>query len=277
MRLLKWNSDSDFSLTKDLIDNIPPYAILSHTWGADGEEITFNELMDCADRSKGKAGYNKIRFCGEQARLDGLEYIWVDTCCINKSNNTELCEAINSMFRWYHNSAKCYVYLSDVSTKDYDANSQFSQFPWEADFQRSKWFTRGWTLQELIAPASVEFFSFERKLLGNKKSLERQIYQRTGISFQVLRGSPLSCFSVEERMSWRAQRSTKRQEDEAYSLLGIFDISMPLIYGEGRKKAFNRLYEEIDRPLKAESLSPTSVPCDIGLSVLVNPDRPDLE
>ncbi|OCK74803.1 HET-domain-containing protein, partial [Lepidopterella palustris CBS 459.81] len=240
--------DGDFSLTEDLIVDIPPYAILSHTWGDDGTEVTFKSLVD--GTGKNKAGYDKIRFCGEQARRDGLQYFWVDTCCIDKSNNAELSEAINSMFRWYRNSAKCYVYLSDVSTEDYDANSQFSQFPWEADFLRSKWFTRGWTLQELIAPASVEFFSLERKLLGTKESLEREIYQRTRISVQVLRGSPLSCFSVEERLSWRAQRETKREEDEAYSLLGIFDISMPLIYGEGRKRAFNRLYEEIDRTLK---------------------------
>jgi hypothetical protein len=275
MHLLEWKSDVDFSLTKDLIGNIPPYAILSHTWGDDGTEVTFKDLVD--GTGKNKAGYAKVKFCGERARRDGLQYFWVDTCCIDKSNNAELSEAINSMFRWYRNSAKCYVYMSDVPADDYDVNSQFSQFPWEADFLRSKWFTRGWTLQELIAPASVEFFSLERKLLGTKKSLERQIYQRTQISVQVLRGSPLSCFSIEERLSWRAQRETKREEDEAYSLLGILDISMSPIYGEGRKKAFNRLYEEIDRPLKVELLSPTSVPRDVGLSVLVDPEKPDLE
>ena len=112
MRLLERNNSSEFSLTQDFGDDIPRYAILSHTWGADTEEVTFRDLMDGTGKSK--AGYNKIRFCGEQARRDGLQYFWVDTCCIDKSNNNELSEAINSMFRWYRNAAKCYVYLSDV-------------------------------------------------------------------------------------------------------------------------------------------------------------------
>ena len=113
MRLLQCNSAGQLSLTKDLIgDDIPKYAILSHTWGADTEEVAFRDLMDGTGKSK--AGYDKIRFCGEQARRDGLKYFWVDTCCIDKSNNTELSRAINSMFCWYRNAAKCYVYLSDV-------------------------------------------------------------------------------------------------------------------------------------------------------------------
>ena len=113
MRLLQCNSAGQLSLTKDLIgDDIPKYAILSHTWGADTEEVAFRDLMDGTGKSK--AGYDKIRFCGEQARRDGLKYFWVDTCYIDKSNNTELSRAINSMFRWYRNAAKCYVYLSDV-------------------------------------------------------------------------------------------------------------------------------------------------------------------
>jgi Heterokaryon incompatibility protein (HET) len=115
MRLLKHNNTGDFSLTRDLVkdDNIPHYAILSHTWGEDIEEVSFNDMMDGTGMSK--PGYDKIQFCGEQARRDGLQYFWIDTCCIDKSNSTELQEAINSMFRWYCNAAKCYVYLADVS------------------------------------------------------------------------------------------------------------------------------------------------------------------
>jgi len=254
MRLLERNNASDFSLTKDFVgDDIPRYAILSHTWGADTEEVTFEDLMD--GTGAGKPGYDKIRFCGEQARRDGLQYFWVDTCCIDKSNSTELSEAINSMFRWYRNAAKCYVYLPDVSRHAFDANGKFNQLPWESAFRKSRWFTRGWTLQELMAPALVEFFSKEGEQLGNKKSLERYVLEITGIPVKALQGSPLSDFSVTERMLWAEKRETTRKEDEAYSLLGIFDVHMPLIYGEGRDKALRRLREEIDKASKGKSFS----------------------
>ena len=118
---------------------------------------------------------------------------------------------------------------------------------WESAFRKSRWFTRGWTLQELIAPPSVEFFSSEGKRLGDKKSLERQIHEITGMAVQALQGRALSEFSVDERLSWAEKRETKREEDKAYSLLGIFDIYMPLIYGEGMDNAFRRLREEIDK------------------------------
>ena len=253
MRLLEIKAHGKFSLTEFSGDNIPQYAILSHTWGADSEEVTFKDLdLDLVDlTSKSKVGYDKIRFCGEQAASDGLQYFWVDTCCIDKSSSTELTEAINSMFRWYREAAKCYVYLSDVSIFDYNENSHFSQFRWESAFRESRWFTRGWTLQELIAPASVEFFSLEGKRLGDKKSLEQQVHEITGIAIQALQGYPLSNFSITERMSWATKRKTTRKEDEAYSLLGIFGIYMPFIYGEG-ENAFIRLKEMIDKPINGK-------------------------
>jgi hypothetical protein len=142
------------------------------------------------------------------------------------------------------------VYLSDVSISGSIKNNQWT---WEPAFQKSRWFTRGWTLQELIAPASVEFFSVEGERLGDKKSLERQIHEITGITAQALQGGPLSQFSVKERISWTEKRETKREEDAAYSLLGIFDIHMPLIYGEGRKKALVRLQKEIKESVKGKS------------------------
>jgi hypothetical protein len=250
MRLLKRNIDGDFSLTKDLLTNIPRYAILSHTWGEDGDEVTFEDLMD--HTGKNKAGYAKIQFCGEQAAKDGLQHFWVDTCCINKSSSAELTEAINSMFRWYLGAAKCYVYLSDVSIRGYDGTDHRS--PWQQAFLMSRWFTRGWTLQELIAPESVEFFSSEGQRLGDKRSMEQQVHEITGIDVQALRGSLLSDFSVAKRMSWAAKRKTTRKEDGAYCLLGIFDIHMPLIYGEG-DNAFIRLKEEINKYSKGKLLA----------------------
>jgi len=253
MRLLLRSNNNEPSFTKDLVgdDTIPPYAILSHTWGADTEEVTFEDLTN--GTGKDKPGYKKIRFCGEQARQDGLQYFWVDTCCINKANYTELSQAINSMFRWYRNAARCYVYLSDVSSPAINSNNEFNPPPWELDFQKSRWFKRGWTLQELLAPSSVEFFSQEGKRLGNKKSLKRQINGITGIADSALQGTLLSQFSVDERLSWIERRQTKLEEDKAYSLLGIFDVHMPLIYGEGRENAFIRLRKEIEESLRDES------------------------
>jgi hypothetical protein len=193
---------------------------------------------------KGKPGYEKIRFCGEHAARDGLQHFWVDTCCINKSSDSELSEAINSMFRWYRNATKCYAYLPDISTNDYDDIDLSSQ-PWEADFRNSRWFTRGWTLQELIAPPSVEFFCSNGKRLGDKKSLDRQLHEITRIPVSALQGTtPLSGFSFDDRLSWAEHRMTTREEDKAYSLLGIFGISMSAIYGEGRENAFRRLKRE---------------------------------
>ena len=246
MHLLERNNAGDFSLTKDIVcdDEIPPYAILSHTW-REGEEVTFKDLID--GTGKDKTGYDKILFCREQAKCDGLQYFWVDTCCIDKSSSAELQEAINSMFCWYQNAAKCYVYLSDVSTTKRKASDKFSECTWEPAFRVSRWFTRGWTLQELLAPGSVEFFSRERRRLGDKRDLERQIHEITGIAIPALRGTPLSQFDVDERFKWAENRQTTRKEDEAYSLLGIFDIHMPLIYGEGREKAFIRLKKKIDK------------------------------
>jgi hypothetical protein len=140
MHLLELKNPGEFSLTKNLIGNIPPYAILSHTWGADTDEVTFRDLMDGTGTSK--TGYDKIRLCGEQARRNRLQCFWVDTCCIDKSDSTELSEAINSMFRWYYNAAKCYVYLSDVSRPDFDVGDKFSQLPWNPAFRESRWFRR---------------------------------------------------------------------------------------------------------------------------------------
>jgi hypothetical protein len=243
MRLLSTNADGSFSLSSFAGNNIPSYAILSHTWGAEDQEVTLHDLLNNLGSSK--TGYGKIQFCGEQAKRDGLQYFWVDTCCIDKSSSAELQAAINSMFRWYHNAAKCYVYLSDVST---GKHSRSSELLWEPAFRQSRWFTRGWTLQELLAPRSVEFFSRDGKRLGNKDTLEQQIHEITGIAVEALQGH-LSQFSEDERRMWAGKRETTIEEDQVYCLLGIFDVFLPLIYGEGKKHALRRLQDEIDRRL----------------------------
>jgi hypothetical protein len=249
MRLLEVLPNGGFRLTKNLLDNaIPRYAILSHKWEDDSQEVTFEDMDEGSGR--GKAGYKKIEFCGEQAARDGLQYFWVDSCCIKKSSDAELSESLNSMFRWYHRAEKCYVYLpdvsSDVSTGKRRRGDKDALNIWVQAFRGSKWFTRGWTLQELLAPTLVEFFSREGSRLGDKQSLKQWIHEITGIPILALKGVSLSQFSVDERFKWAKDRKTTREEDWAYSLLGIFGIFMPVIYGEGKESAVNRLRKEID-------------------------------
>ena len=247
MRLLQRSDTGEFSLTKNFgcDEAIPPYAILSHTWGADTEEVTFDDLTN--GTGKNKAGYEKIQFCGEQARQDNLQYFWIDTCCINKANKAELSRAIKSMFRWYRDAARCYVYLSDVSNPLLGTDEEATPPPWTSDFQKSRWFTRGWTLQELLAPSTVEFFSREQRKLGDKTSLAQQVHEITGIPHSALQGAPLSQFTVDERLLWKEHQHTKLPEDRAYSLLGIFDVYVAPIYGEGAEGAFRRLLDEIHK------------------------------
>jgi hypothetical protein len=286
MRLLKYEEDGELTITSFDDNATPPFAILSHTWGADAEEVTFTDITKGS--GKDKPGYKKIRFCGEQASADGLEYFWIDTCCINKENQAELSLAIDSMFRWYRNSARCYVYLSDVSSEALNTKPERSVhqpdlqisrwFTWiwiflvvqpifrwysstirrfftlsdvcspqayESKLQRSRWFTRGWTLQELLAPRVAEFFSREWCKLGDKISLKSEIHEVTAIPYEALEGAPLSQFSVEERFRWRQNRHTKLKEDAAYSLSGIFDVDIAPVYGEGGEEAFRRLHDKI--------------------------------
>ncbi|KAI3321986.1 HET-domain-containing protein [Xylariaceae sp. AK1471] len=168
------------------------------------------------------------------------------------------------MFRWYQDSYKCYVILSDVSTLEpAEPRSSFQSTPWMPAFRNSKWFTRGWTLQELLAPSSVEFYSREGNRLGDKISLMGPIHDITGIPVAALQGTPLSSFTIDERMSWSKNRQSSREEDLAYSLLGIFGVYMPLIYGEGRNYSFRRLRQEIQSE-KAITTRETPVTEDSG-------------
>ena len=265
MRLLKRIVKGALNLTDDLPDqDIPEYVVLSHTWGAAGQEVTLQDFQSrFSEQQTGKAGYAKIRFCSDQAAQDGYKHLWIDTCCIDKTNSVELTEAINSMFRWYREAARCYVYLSDVKVGELQNND------WQKDFINSKWFTRGWTLQELLTPKSVEFFSSDGIRLGDKSLLEGEIHRITGIAIDALRGRSLSDFSVSERMDWATKRTTTRKEDEAYSLLGIFDVYMPLIYGE-RERALVRLREQIDRSLQGTNTASLFQSSTCGSSVFIS-------
>lgn len=250
MRLLQYDDAEGISFTEDLPnDSIPPYAILSHTWGSDSDEVKLADVIDGTAATK--PAYEKILFCLRQARKDDLRYFWADTCCIDKSNSSELSEAINSMYRWYANAEKCYVFLPDVTLQSQTvASDQGLTSEWEDDFKKSRWFRRGWTLQELLAPKSVEFFSKEGLSLGDKSTFERQIAEVTGIPVTALRGTLLTTFTTKEKFSWQDRRITKKEEDRYYSLLGIMDVSMSVIYGEGAEKARRRLEKEVSHATK---------------------------
>ncbi|KAE9369856.1 HET-domain-containing protein, partial [Stipitochalara longipes BDJ] len=225
-------------------DKTPLYAILSHTW--EKEEVTFQHIQNLETASK-LIGFSKIQACCRQAFADNFNWIWIDTCCIDKTSSAELSEAINSMFNWYQKSAACYAFLADVPSED-DSRSR------ECKFSKSRWFTRGWTLQELIAPPEVYFFSKDWIEIGCRTSLCLQIEEITGIDAEVLAGAnDIKNKSVAQRMSWAAKRCTTRREDMAYCLMGLFDVNMPLLYGEG-SKAFLRLQEEILKRSKDHSL-----------------------
>lgn len=210
---------------------IPEYAILSHTW--DEDEVSLADFTSPI-RSEQK-GWLKIYNTCQLAEQDGYGYVWIDTCCIDKTSSAELSEAINSMFAWYQQAAKCYVALADVHD-----GSSFS-------LMRSRWWTRGWTLQELLAPTKVFFYRSNWMLIGQLNEYTDEISRVTGIDRAVLKGEKrMRDVCIATKMSWASTRKTTRLEDEAYCLLGIFEVNMPLLYGEGAR-AFERLQHEIIR------------------------------
>ena len=225
-------------------DAIGGYAILSHTWV--GKEQTLQEVRAIGERCRA-SGMNprddpelspKIRNCCLFAEEYGYCWVWIDSCCIDKTSSSELSEAINSMFRWYKEAEVCFAYLADVP-QDCVLHDPRSAF------RKSRWHTRGWTLQELIAPDFLIFLSMEWRELGNRADLARLVREITGVPLKVLTGEKQPAqWSISSRMSWASERRTTRVEDEAYCLMGLFGVSLPANYGEG-KKAFIRLQYEV--------------------------------
>lgn len=236
MRLLDTTTLEFFEVD---ISHAPGFAILSHTWG--DEEVTFDDM--CGERAaiENRKGFQKIvGFC-QKAREDGLKYGWVDTCCIDNRRSAELSEAINSMYHYYANSYRCYIYLSDVLISGEQSVLEL--------ISGSRWFTRGWTLQELIAPERRLLFDANWDPITAKTgdiTIDESLSLAAGIPVELLTNeeSP-SYYCVTERISWAAKRNTTRGEDIAYCLLGLFDVNMAAIYGEGGIKALQRLQMEI--------------------------------
>ncbi|TGO54944.1 hypothetical protein BCON_0099g00080 [Botryotinia convoluta] len=228
MRLLDTKDTEKLRVQEFSQRYIPSYAILSHRW--DEDEVTFEDIKN--GDFKQKKGFAKLEGCRTRARVDKYDWIWVGTCCIDKSSSAELNEAINSMYRWYQESAVCYTYLSDLEEID--------------SLDQSRWFSRGWTLQELIAPHHLLLFDMHWRLLGTKTEHVDEIARITDILRDVILGHryPGSC-NVAQRISWASKRETTRKEDMAYCLMGLFDIHILPMYGEGSENAFLRLQQEI--------------------------------
>ena len=237
MRLI---NTSSFELLEFNPPKIPRYAILSHTWSDD--EFVFSD-RDNPDRRDSK-GFQKISGCCALAAAEGWQFVWVDTCCIDKSSSAELTEAINSMYKWYERSEVCYVYLEDFLLEAAREDRGES-------FRESRWFSRGWTLQELLAPQNVVFYDRKWIEIGSKTFLQAKISSICGISSDHL-NQPKKA-SIATKMFWASRRHTSREEDMAYSLLGLFGINMPLLYGEG-DNAFYRLQCEIIQSSADESI-----------------------
>jgi hypothetical protein len=242
---------STFQLHDFLGPTVPPYAILSHTWGPEEEEVSFSDLRENLSDARTKRGFDKIEGSCVQARNRGLRYIWIDTCCINKENESEFSHAINSMFTWYEQSQVCFAYLVDVPLSGY------SGFADTADaFSKSRWFIRGWTIQELIAPSRVEFYSKDWCLIQATTKPDgdisiiiflQKICNITGIRCSVLT-DPLAVSSIpfNEKLSWISCRFTTKEEDMAYCLMGIIGVRIPVRYGEGLGSAFTRLDNSLE-------------------------------
>ncbi|KAE9378532.1 HET-domain-containing protein [Stipitochalara longipes BDJ] len=234
MRLLNVNTLTLEEFTGEPGNGVPPYSILSHRWGS--EEVTFRDMTSDHAAVAHREGFLKIVRCCAKAKSECYDFVWIDTCCIDKSGSAELSEAINSMFRWYREADVCYAFLDDVCSSENPAEASSS-------FRRSRWFTRGWTLQELLAPS----------VIGTKRSLSSVISKLTKIDQRTLNDCTWDHTSIARKMSWASSRQTTRVEDEEYSLMGIFDVNMPLIYGEGQK-AFYRLQLEIMKSSDDESI-----------------------
>jgi len=220
-------------------DAIPPYAILSHTWGPEVSEPSFQDLHSMGgniENLRAEVDRTKLLGCCKEAKEQaGVQYIWIDTCCIDKGNTVERDEAINSMFRWYQQANICFAYLVDVHEKDC-----------ATEFLNSSWFRRGWTLQELLAPVNLNFYDSQWGFLGPKLEWVDSIQATTGIPVEYLtQAVDFREASIAQRMSWAANRVTTRPEDIAYCLFGIFDIGIDLRYGEGGESAFLRLQRQI--------------------------------
>jgi Heterokaryon incompatibility protein (HET) len=261
---LKPHEDSD-QPAKHFVNTVRkariPFICISHVWYDRGRpiehEVLPEDLEDHSWRKRKRKGADKVlgaceavrkwseqrskalRKAGSKGDDQPVEFIWIDTCCVDQKNPAEVSASINSMFRWYSEAIACFVYLHDLEP----SSSR------DAKLTKCEWFSRGWTLQELIAAPEAEFYDAGWNPIGNKSAgstMEVDISRITNIDTAILRNAEqLRDCKLSLRMAWAAGRTTRFEEDRAYSLLGIFNVQMPTLYGEGEESAFRRLQEEI--------------------------------
>ncbi|KAI9566978.1 hypothetical protein HD554DRAFT_2111690 [Boletus coccyginus] len=251
----------------DMIKEQVRYAIFSHRWFSEGEP-TYQDMMK--GNRLGGAGYEKLKQFCDTAQSARVTYAWSDTCCINKDSSAELDESIRSMFRWYRNSFICIAYLGNTDCLDNVGDDE--------------WFRRGWTLQELIAPKCIKFYGRKWNPLTDVVNdldhweILKKIENVTTIRAHFLRGRQFEPGpkDIAERMSWAAGRTTTRGEDRAYSLMGIFGVSMSVAYGEGPDQAFFRLTEAILHVSDSlDILNWTGAPASTSHATRMLPSSPD--
>ncbi|KAK3623731.1 hypothetical protein LTR56_014697 [Elasticomyces elasticus] len=244
--------------------DVPKYVIASHRWTAGSEAKTKDVEKR---RNTHSSGYKKVEGFAKYARdcIADVEWFWIDTCCVNQESSQEVNEAVNSMFSWYANAEMCLVYLADVDKPLHEDECL-------PRLQASEWFTRGWTLQELLAPHMVTFLSKRWEVIGNKSSagsirrtsrinqgpsLIPLLATITSIPEKVLYNYEQSkTLTTEDKLAWIVGRNTAKCEDMYYSLLGKFGVRMRLDYGQGAESARQRLLKKIDKA----SQQPTSHP-----------------
>ena len=280
--------------------NIPRYAIVSHRWSE--TELSYQSFLTDKELYLSghleSYGWTKIIKAAELTHQCNLEWIWIDTICINKESSAELTEAINSMYNWYKYACECFAFLPDVhydeawwmgdadpvrtfnadvdtsrvTGLDYSTKTKLPDLGHctfqpvayapvrisEKEFMQSTWFKRSWTLQELMAPISLVFFNSNFQPIGTRNTLSFLITKATEIPLEFLRGdvtsrSQTTAACVAERMRWASNRDATRIEDKAYSMLGLFQVNLPLLYGEGHR-AFRRLQMEIIKETNDESI-----------------------
>ncbi|GIZ38872.1 hypothetical protein CKM354_000227100 [Cercospora kikuchii] len=285
MRLLR--ADGDELVLETAYGESNKYAILSHRWlPEDEQEVRYADIVNRKDDLRSKPGWNKLEWCRQQASADGLLYFWADTACIDKSSSQELTESINSMYKWYKEAEVCYVYLQDMPDPEIEFDdhglatgeadiadaimtdeSQPSATVFNPDhtpsiwdtwdheaFKKCTWFTRAWTLQEMIAPRQVRFYSQSWRFICNLEDIVPEIVELTGVHEAIWKeGRHLSTFSVAQKMSWASTRTSTKVEDRAYSLLGLMGVNIPILYGEGTN-SFQRLQDEILRTGSEDSI-----------------------
>lgn len=222
-----------------------PYAILSHAWRV-GETHYFEEIG--TERVRTQPGYEKVEMCCELARQDGLDYVWIDICCANANTSAGQTETTTSAYTWFQQAQVCYTYLDDVDSSE-DPREGHSTF------RRSRWFKRTWTIQELLAPKHVFFFAKDWTMIGTKAGLSSIISGITGIHEDALKyPERIPCFSIATRMSWAKGRTSTREEDKVYALMGLFGVNLPILYGEGETRTFLKLQNKIMKTTDDQSI-----------------------